>query len=106
MACSAKSALPTWSSARKTGWRESFWFRKIVNYHVDFVICDPTTTAPLLVVELDDRRHRERNRKRQDDFKNAVLQTAGLPIYRIAAQAAYDPLELKQQIEKMITARP
>jgi hypothetical protein len=37
---------------------EQRWFRKIGRYHCDFVRCDPRTTAPLLVVELDDRRHR------------------------------------------------
>ena len=41
---------------------EHHWFTKIRGYHVDFVICDPQTTAPLLVIELDDRRHRERPR--------------------------------------------
>jgi hypothetical protein len=86
------------------GWHERHWFRKIGRYHVDFVICDPKTTAPLLVVELDDRRHREHVRKRHDDFKDAVLRAAGLPIYRIAAQAAYDVEELTRQIEKRIEA--
>ena len=41
-------------------WDERYWFRRISRYHVDFVICEPRTTEPLLVVELDDRRHRER----------------------------------------------
>jgi very-short-patch-repair endonuclease len=57
----------------------------------------------LLVVELDDRRHREHARKRHDDFKDAVLRAAGLPIYRIAARAAYDVEALRRQIEEFIS---
>ena len=81
---------------------EGYWFRKISRYHVDFVICDLKTTAPLLVVELDDRRHREHLRKKQDEFKDAALNAAGVPVYRIAARAAYDVEELKKQIERLI----
>jgi hypothetical protein len=81
-------------------WR---WFRKIGRYHVDFVICEPKTTAPLLVVELDGRRHHSSQRRRdKDEFKNAVLEAAGVPIYRIAAQQAYDPKEIAENIDRMI----
>ncbi len=81
---------------------ERQWFRKIGRYHVDFVICDPQTTQPLLVVELDDRRHRETGRRSRDEFKDAVLAAAGMPIYRIRTQSAYDVEELKQQIERRL----
>jgi hypothetical protein len=81
---------------------EGYWFRKIGRYHVDFVICDLITTAPLLVIELDDRRHREHLRKMQDEFKDAVLRAAGVPVCRIAARAAYDVEELKLRIEQLI----
>jgi hypothetical protein len=82
---------------------EGYWFRKIGRYHVDFVICDLTTTAPLLVVELDDRRHREHLRKMQDEFKDAVLRAAGVPVCRIVAQAAYDVEELRLRIAQLVT---
>lgn len=85
-------------------WREEHrWFRKISAYHVDFVICDPHTTAPLLVVELDDRRHREDPRRRErDEFKEAALASAGVPLYRVDAQQAYDPIELRQTTDRLI----
>jgi hypothetical protein len=81
---------------------ERFWFRRIRGYHVDFVLCDPETTAPLLVVELDDRSHRSDRARRQDAFKDAVLRAAGLPVYRVACQEAYDPAELAQRVGALI----
>jgi hypothetical protein len=81
---------------------ERKWFRKIGYYHVDFVVCDPSTTAPLLVVELDDRTHHEQARKDADAFKNEVLRVAGMPLYRVAVQRAYDPAELARNIERLI----
>jgi very-short-patch-repair endonuclease len=84
---------------------ERRWFKKIGRYHVDFVICDPKTTAPLLVIELDDRRHRERRAKARDEFKDAVLRAAGMPVYRLAAQQAYDVVELQETIAQRTAGR-
>lgn len=81
------------------------WFRKIGSYHVDFVICESHTTRPLLVIELDDRRHRSPDRQRIDAFKNRALAAALIPIYRILAQQAYDPLELRNQIDLFIVRK-
>ena len=50
------------------------------------------------------RRHRERPRKARDIFKDDVLRAAGMPVLRIRAQQAYDPLELAQTIDRMIGA--
>ncbi len=86
--------------------RETYWFKKINRYHVDFVICDPVTTVPLLVVELDDRRHRRRQRRNRDEFKDAVLRAAGMTVYRVRAQQAYDPIELARQINASIATTP
>jgi len=79
---------------------ERRWFRKIGSYHVDFVICEARSTRPLLVIELDDRHHRSPKQQRIDAFKNQSLAAAKIPIYRIRAQEAYDPLELRNQIDQ------
>jgi hypothetical protein len=84
--------------------QERRWFRKIGRYHVDFVLADPQTTVPLLVIELDDRSHRVR--RERDDFKDKVLQSAGVPILRIPAQQAYDPLELAEFISRLLAGGP
>ena len=89
-----------------TGRDERYWFKKIRGYHVDFVLCHPDTTAPLLVIELDDRTHRSPKAKDRDAFKDAVCQAAGLPIYRIPARQAYDPIELGERIEQLVGTKP
>jgi hypothetical protein len=81
---------------------ESHWFNIISRYHVDFVLCDPKTTTPLLVIELDDRSHNSEKQSRRDKWKDLALQSAGLPIHRLPAQAAYDPIELADTIHRLI----
>ena len=85
-------------------WDEWRWFRKIRGYHVDFVVCDRESFAPLLVVEHDDRSHRRKDRKNSDNFKDQVLADAGLPVYRVPAQQAYAPEELLQCIQQRINS--
>jgi very-short-patch-repair endonuclease len=70
-----------------------------VGYHVDFVLCEPRTTRPVLVVELDDRRHRQPGRARLDAWKDTALSAAGVPVLRVEARGAYDAGELARQIE-------
>ncbi len=77
---------------------ERYWFNKIRGYHLDFVLCDPKTTAPLLAIELDDRSHASAEQTERDRFKDEVLAAGGVPIYRVPAQQAYDPIELAAQI--------
>jgi hypothetical protein len=100
-----KVRLADIASCPRENRNEWLWFRMIGRYHVDFVICEPRTTAPLLVIELDDRLHRERPRQDRDDFKDAVLRAAGVPVYRVNAAAAYDPIELAQNIERLINGQ-
>ena len=69
-----------------------------------FTVRSQRFTAPLLVVEHDDRRHRKRPRRASDDFKDSVLAAAGMPVYRIVAQQAYDPAELREQVDRRIAA--
>lgn len=91
--------------ARGTVWEERRWFKRIRGYHVDFVICDPESTMPLLVVELDDKSHRSmKSHGDRDNFKDAILAAAGVPIYRIKAQQAYDPVQIENEIRRLIIA--
>jgi len=99
----AKVRLADVVSCPKDNVDEWRWFRKIGRYHVDFVICEPETTAPLLVVELDDRSHGSTPRGRErDEFKDSALRAAGVPIYRIPAQQAYDPKEIAENVERLV----
>jgi hypothetical protein len=86
-------------------WNERRLFRKIKGYHVDFVLTDPETTEPLLVIELDDRSHGWSRQGRTDRFKDDVLKIAGMPIYRVRCRPAYDPISLAGDIERLIANR-
>jgi hypothetical protein len=78
------------------------FFEAIRGFHVDFVLCDHATTAPLLVIELDDRSHASDRSARRDTVKDQVLRVAGVPILRVPAQQAYDPLQLGVLIEQRL----
>jgi hypothetical protein len=58
-------------------------FYRIQAKCVDFVLCDARTTAPRLVIELDDRSHERADRQARDAFVDAVLAHIGLPILHI-----------------------
>ena len=73
-------------------------------YHIDFVLCEPTTTRPLLAIELDDRSHRSARSIERDRFKDEVLATGGVPVYRVPASQAYDPLELAAEIARLMSS--
>jgi len=87
-------------------WGRQRLFKRIGHFHVDFVLCEPRTTAPLLVVELDDRSHLRLGRKGRDQFKDKVLAAAGLPVYRVKCQSAYDVAEIAENIERLMTTTP
>jgi hypothetical protein len=73
-------------------------FYRIQAKCVDFVLCDVATTAPRLVVELDDASHQQRHRQERDAFVDAVLATVGIPILHVPWQRAYDPVQLGRQV--------
>lgn len=51
--------------------------------HVDFLLCEPYTMKPLLVIELDDYSHLKPEAQAADRFKDAVFADAGLPLLRL-----------------------
>lgn len=62
--------------------KEQFWhYKKQVDRKtVDFVLVDPQTTEPKLIIELDDRSHDKPDRIRRDKFVDSVFAGAGIPI--------------------------
>jgi hypothetical protein len=82
-----------------------FWFRRVSQKHVDFVICDRQGLAPILAIELDDRSHDAPTRMKRDAFVNEVCRVAELPLYRVRCQIAYDVQELKRAIDSRCAAR-
>lgn len=75
---------------------------RIDRKHADFVLCAPGDLAPLLVIELDDATHRAPVQRERDEFKDEVLDAAGLPILRVPARRSYAPAELRELIESRL----
>jgi len=70
-------------------------FNRINRKHLDFVICNKDL-APVVAIELDDASHDAEDREERDDFVDAVLRTAGLPLVRIRAKRGYVLDELRE----------
>lgn len=74
---------------------------RITSKHFDFAVCDPRTLQVVGVIELDDSSHREASRRRRDEFVDAALSSAGVPIVRIPAQRAYMPAEIRLRLSAL-----
>lgn len=79
---------------------------RVQSKHVDFVLCDPCTLKPLLVVELDDASHQRADRQLRDALVDAVLQAAGLPVLHIATSNGYVTADLARRIREAIGSPP
>ena len=71
---------------------------RVASKHIDFVLCDPHTLAPVLAVELDDSSHAARHRQQRDALVNEVLRSAGLPLLRVAVKKSYVSGEIADRI--------
>ena len=65
-------------------------FGRISSKHADFVLCDPRTFRVAVVIELDDRSHRLPARRQRDEFVDAALARAAVPLLRVAAARRYE----------------
>lgn len=79
----------------RASWQRAF--NAISAKHFDFVICDPGTSAILLVVELDDASHNAGRRQVRDDLINRACSSAGVPLLRVKAAPGYVLSEIRRQ---------
>lgn len=82
--------------ADRSAWQRAF--NRISSKQVDFVVCEASTTRPLLVIELDDASHEAQSRKQRDDLVDRACASAGLPILHVAAAGSYNVASLATQI--------
>jgi hypothetical protein len=75
---------------------------RVAAKHIDFVLCDPRTLAPVLAVELDDSSHAARHRQQRDALVNEVLRTVGLPLLRVPVKRSYVPSEVADDIRSAV----
>jgi Protein of unknown function (DUF2726) len=79
--------------------------RRISQKHVDFVLYDPLTARIVAAVELDDRTHEQRDRRKRDAFLDQALHGAGVVLIRFRASSGYLPYAIRRQIEAAVTRR-
>jgi very-short-patch-repair endonuclease len=65
---------------------------------VDFVVCDPATLRPRVVIELDEPTHARPERQERDEVVEALLEKAGLAYVRVLTSRGYDTRELSATI--------
>jgi hypothetical protein len=80
------------------GWR-------ISQKHLDFILYDQLTARTIAAVELDDRSHEQRDRRKRDVFVDQALDAAGVVLIRFRAASIYAPFAIRRQIEAAVTKR-
>ncbi len=74
-------------------------FNRVASRHVDFVLCDPVTLAPVVAIELDDLTDYSRDRADRDAFVNQLFRVIGIALIRQRVQVAYDPDAIARWID-------
>ncbi len=69
---------------------------KIIQKHVDFLICTKDYYNPILAIELDDSSHHFR--KERDDFVNQVFDEAGLKLLRFSVSQLSNKQEIREDL--------
>lgn len=69
-------------------------FNRIQSRHIDFVLCDPGTLGIVCAVELDDGSHKRADRRSRDEFIDAAMKAAGVPMVRIPVRSSYRTAEI------------
>ena len=71
---------------------------RIIQKHVDFVLCEQNNIDPICAIELDDSSHNNKNRIERDNFVNQVFKSASLPLVRIKNSYNYDSQKIEAEI--------
>lgn len=80
-------------------------FRRIASKHIDFVLAEPGTLAPVLAIELDDSSHERADRRERDEYLQELFETVQFPLLRIKASASYNRRALVDALEQALKRR-
>ncbi len=75
-------------------------FNRIARKHVDFVVCNAKDLSVIGVIELDDISLNQDSSQKQDAFIDRAFASAGIPITRFPARAAYSLPASKESIQR------
>jgi hypothetical protein len=71
---------------------------RVIQKHVDFVLCSPADLHVVAVIELDDASHDTPKARARDELVDRALAAAGIPIHRFSARRAYSVQEIRQAL--------
>lgn len=77
-------------------------FNRISAKHVDFLLCNSQSLAPVLGIELDDSSHNTRIARLRDAFVETLYKRVSLPLYRVKTAKTYNLSVIKGEISKLI----
>lgn len=72
--------------------------RRVSQKEFDFVLVRHGTSRAVAAVELDDRTHDRRDRRRRDRFLDEACRKAGLPLLRFKARREYHAEEIRRHV--------
>ena len=75
---------------------------RIIQKHLDFLLCDPKSMHPVLGIELDDSSHARSDRQARDEFVDKAFEAAKLPLIHVPAQYSYNTHELSAHLAKCL----
>jgi Protein of unknown function (DUF2726) len=101
----AQVHLSAFLDEKVKGQRWNAAFRHINSKSIDFLLCDKTTLAPLLAIELDDRTHEQPYRRLRDAEVERILSAAQLPLMRAKSHGTVKLSALQEQIKILIGQR-
>ena len=76
---------------------------KIISKHIDFLLCNNDTMAPVCAVELDDRSHKSEKVQERDALVNQIYEAVNLPIVRIQSQRIYSDENIRATLLKYLS---
>jgi len=82
------------------------WLNRVAGKSVDFLVCDPSTLRPKVVVELDEPSHANAERQARDEHVEDVLEAAGVPVVRVLTSRIYDTRELEYALREHLQRPP
>jgi len=85
-------------------WRAAF--NQITGKHLDFVLCDRESGRIVCAIELNDRSHERKERRKRDELIVRACAEAGFPLLMLPAARGYDPERIRTAILDAMATQP
>ncbi|WP_221274578.1 DUF2726 domain-containing protein [Thaumasiovibrio subtropicus] len=84
------------STPDKSKWQRAF--NSISAKHFDFVICDREELTIVCAIELNDKSHNRKNRKKRDEFVREICKNAALPFVEFQVKHSYTMSKVHEKL--------